>query len=208
MEANQGKMMAKLDHYHERMMAWLDSQPEKMEAHLEKMESMEEIESKLEHHEVPKEEAAAGTARALKDGYVDRHRRQPKKRPQGNVGSRKKLATACRGMNHHAIPAQRKGHCREGHVKEKAVPGNQKGWTFRTRRWAKPEGVNGIRNQDSRQQLGLENTENVNETFKETLGLEITKRIAESSIRIRKMSVRTLWKDEPHPKCKKKLHTE
>jgi hypothetical protein len=39
----------------------------------------------------------------------------------------------------------------------------------------------------------------VNGTFMETIGLEIEKRIAGSSIRIRKMSVRTLWRGRPPP---------
>jgi hypothetical protein len=93
------------------------------------------------------------TVRALKDCYEDRCHRQPKKLPQGNVGSQKKVVATCRGMTHCAIPARCKGHCCEGHVREKAVPGNQKGRMFGLRRRAKPDGVNGIRNQNSRQQL-------------------------------------------------------
>jgi hypothetical protein len=41
---------------------------------------------------------------------------------------------------------------------------------------------------------------NVNETFRETLGLEITNTIARSTIRIPKMSVRILWRIQPPPK--------
>jgi hypothetical protein len=51
----------------------------------------------------------------------------------------------------------------------------------------------------------LENMENVNETFMETLGLEIAKRIAGTSIRLRKMSVRTLWRGQLPLKWKKRL---
>jgi hypothetical protein len=40
---------------------------------------------------------------------------------------------------------------------------------------------------------------NVNETFRETLGLEIAKRIARTSIRVQKMSVRILWRGCPPP---------
>jgi hypothetical protein len=36
---------------------------------------------------------------------------QPKKRTQGNDGSRKKLATACRRVTHHAGMIWHKGHC-------------------------------------------------------------------------------------------------
>jgi hypothetical protein len=49
---------------------------------------------------------------------------------------------------------------------------------------------------------------NVNETFRDTLGLEIAKRMARSSARIRKMSVRTSWKGRLPPKQKKKIHRE
>jgi hypothetical protein len=38
---------------------------------------------------------------------------------------------------------------------------------------------------------------NVNETFKETLGLEIAKRIARTSIGLWKMNIRTLWRGHP-----------
>jgi hypothetical protein len=58
------EILAKLHACHERMMARMDFQLEKMEACLGNMESTdleadpEEIESKVEHEEVPKEEAA------------------------------------------------------------------------------------------------------------------------------------------------------
>jgi hypothetical protein len=57
-----------------------------------------EVESKAEHDEVPKEEAAVETFGASKKRHRDRHlaircRSQPKKRTQGNGGSWKKLAT-------------------------------------------------------------------------------------------------------------------
>jgi hypothetical protein len=54
----------------------------------------------------------------------------------------------------------------------------------------------------------MESMGNVNETFRETLGLEIVKRTAGSSARIRKMSVRTLWKGRLSPKQKKRKFTE
>jgi hypothetical protein len=61
------------------MMARVDSHLEKMEACLGKTETMdleanpEEIESDAVHEEVPKEEAAMKTVRALKKRYGDRH---------------------------------------------------------------------------------------------------------------------------------------
>jgi hypothetical protein len=80
---------------------------EKMEACLGEMkasdleENSEEIESKLEHEEVPKEEATVEKFGALKEQYRDWHlgvrrRSQPKKRTQGNGGSQKKLNAARR----------------------------------------------------------------------------------------------------------------
>jgi hypothetical protein len=66
------EMLAKLDAHHERMMARMDSQLEKMEACLGKTEATdlkanpEEIESEVEHEEVPKEESAVETFGALK----------------------------------------------------------------------------------------------------------------------------------------------
>jgi hypothetical protein len=110
----------------------------------------EEIESEAEHQEAPKEEAAVETFGALKERYGEqhlaiRHCGQLKKWTQGSDGSQKKLATACRGMTCHAIPAQHKGHCHQGHGRDNAVPRTQEGWTFRKRHWVKPEGSNGIR---------------------------------------------------------------
>jgi hypothetical protein len=48
---------------------------------------------------------------------------------------------------------------------------------------------------------------NVNETFRETLWLDIAKSIAESLVRIRKMSVRTIWWGQSLSKQKKKPQT-
>jgi hypothetical protein len=78
----------------------------------------EEMKSVALHEEVPKEEAAVVTFRALGDRYEDRHlvvgpRRQPKKRTQGNDGSRKKLATG-RRMTRRAGVAWRKGRGHTG----------------------------------------------------------------------------------------------
>jgi hypothetical protein len=114
--------------------------------------------------------------------------------------------------------------------KDKAVQRTQKGWT-NDKRWQKGleciDGIrdrvtiwqlhlrkerttgNGIRGWIRRQQLWLESTGNVNETFRETLGLEIAKRIAGFSVRIKKMSVRTLWRGQlPPPPQKKRNYTQ
>jgi hypothetical protein len=57
--------------------------------------------------------------RALKERYGDRHLaiercRQLKKQTQGDDGSWKKLAAACRGMTHWAIPALCEEHGCQG----------------------------------------------------------------------------------------------
>jgi hypothetical protein len=106
------------------MLARMDSQPEKTNACQGKIEttdleaSPEEIESEVEH-EVPKAEATMKPVRALKKQHGDcnlavGHCQKPKKQTQGNDESQKKLATACRGMTHIAIPAWHKG---QGNIK-------------------------------------------------------------------------------------------
>jgi hypothetical protein len=97
-------------------------------------------------------------------------------------------------MTSRAGLAQCKGHGCQGKGKDSVVQGTRKGWTFGKKHWVQPECNNGIRNRDLQELLRLESKGKVNKTFRETLGLEITKRTAGSSIRIRKMSVRALWR--------------
>jgi hypothetical protein len=179
---------------------------EDMKAEREAMEVYpEEMKSVAEHEEVPKEEAAVKPVRALKKQHGDQHlaiacHGQLKKQTQGDGASWKELVTTCREMTRRAIPAWRQGPGRDSVAKV-----TSKGRLFGKRGQAQPEcnnGIrdrgaiwqlhlrkerttgNGIREQSSRQQLRLESTGNVNKTFRETLGLEIAKRIARSSIRI------------------------
>jgi hypothetical protein len=72
-----------------------------------------EVESVVEHEEVPEKEATVQTFRALTKRYGDRHmsvkrRGQLKKRTQGNGGFWKNLATAHRGFTRHAGVTWRK----------------------------------------------------------------------------------------------------
>jgi hypothetical protein len=109
--------MAKMD-------VWLD----KTEACLKKEEATEEIETESEHQEVPKEEAALDTVGVMKERCRDRHlavRRsgQPKKLTQGNGGSRKKLAAACRRNGRRTVEQRRqkiadRGHCLKGNLEK------------------------------------------------------------------------------------------
>jgi hypothetical protein len=119
-------------------------------------------------------------------------RQEPKKWTQGNGGPQKKLATACRGMTCHAICAWHKGHCCQGQGKDKAVSRTQKGWTFKKRHQAKLEGINGTQVQDLKKQLRLRKERTSGMIFRKTTELEIMKRTVRSSVRIRKMNVRTL----------------
>jgi hypothetical protein len=119
-------------------------------------------------------------------------------------------------MTRRAIPARRKGHG--------VARGVPKGRSLERRQQSPQEGSNGVRDRNfkeqlrlgneratgngirgrsRRQQLRLESTGNADETFRETLQLEIAKRIAGTSIRLRKMSVRTLWRGRLPPKQKK-----
>jgi hypothetical protein len=78
----------------------------------------------------------------------------------------------------------------------------------RKRRQAKPEGINGIRKQDLQKWLRLGSKRTSGRIVWKTIGLEIMKKIAGSSIRIRKMRDWTLWRGEPLLKRKKNLDTE
>jgi hypothetical protein len=103
----------------------IEVEPTDLEANPDEMKSV------AEQQEVLKEDAAVETIRALEDRYGDRHlavrhRRKPKKRTQGNGGSRKKLAAARRRMTHRAVPAWRKG-C--GHISPTVEKKRRKKWT-------------------------------------------------------------------------------
>jgi hypothetical protein len=86
------------------------------------------------------------------------------------------------------------------------VRGAPKGRTFAKGRRTKPKRNKGMRNRGLKQQLRLGSKGNINETFRENLGLEITKGIAGTSVMIRKISVETLWRNQPPPKRKKRRH--
>jgi hypothetical protein len=107
-------------------------------------------------------------------------------------------------MTRGAIPELRKRHCYHGQSKDKAVPRTQKGRTFEKRRWAKPEGINGIRDRDLKEQLCLRKERTSDRILGKTIGLEIVKRTVGSSIRIRKTSVNILCKGQPRLKWKKR----
>jgi hypothetical protein len=106
------------------------------------------VESDAEHKEVPKEDAAMETFGTTKKRHGDRveYRGKPNERAQGNGGSRKKSAAACRGMTGRAIPAQCKGHGRRVQGPDNVARGTPEGPTFGKRRRSKAEDITGIRN--------------------------------------------------------------
>jgi hypothetical protein len=65
---------------------------------------------------------------------------------------------------------------------------------------------NGIRDRGLKQQLWLWSKGNINETMRQTIVPKVIKVAARSSIRIRKINVKTLW-SWPLPKQKKRLPT-
>jgi hypothetical protein len=216
-EANQEEMIAKMDAWLTEMRAWRKETTacqEATEACLKRMEPTSlELESESEHREVLKEDVAVKTVGALKKRYRDWHlevglRGQPKKWAQGNGGSRKMLAAFCRRMNRRAGTARRKGR---GHKvpteksdQEQCCTRNPEGTDVREETREQPEGGNGIRGRDLKEQLRLGSERISCRFFRKVLVLEIMKPRVEPSVRIRKMSVRISWKGRPPPKGKKR----
>jgi hypothetical protein len=58
-------------------------------------------------------------------------------------------------------------------IRDKAVTGTLKGWTFGRRHWAKPEDSNGIRNTDFKEQLQLGSKMTSGRIYRKALALEI-----------------------------------
>jgi hypothetical protein len=128
---------------------------------LEKVEASQgEMQSEEVHEEVPKEEAAVKSFGALMKQHRGQHLaaecgQKPKKGTRGNGGSRMKLASACRGLIHHAGVAQCKGHCRQGHIMNSVAPR--------------------IRNRDFKEQLHLGSKRTSGRIYRKALVLEIVK---------------------------------
>jgi hypothetical protein len=68
----------------------------------------------------------------------------------------------------------------------------------------KPKGSHGIKSRDVKEQLRLRGERLSGRIFRKTIGLEIAKRIARSSARMRKMRDWTLWRDRSPLKRKMK----
>jgi hypothetical protein len=78
---------------------------------------------------------------------------------------------------------------------------------FEKRRQTQPKFDNGIRDRGRKEQLCLGCKGPVEEAVRQALVLEFVKLAAGSSVRIRKMSVNTLWRSWPPPKRKNQLPT-
>jgi hypothetical protein len=98
-----------MDARQERTEASMKSWREEMKACPEKRDAIpEETDVAAERQKIPKEEAVVETIGAMKDRRlaVRRHGR-PRKRTQGDGGSRQKSAAARRRMARRAVPARR-----------------------------------------------------------------------------------------------------
>jgi hypothetical protein len=115
------------------------------------------------------------------------------------------MAATRRRMTRRAVPAPRKGHGRQGPGKDNVVSGKPKGLTFENRRQARHKRNNGIRDRGLRRELCLGSKEIFYEALGQINRLEVVKRAVESSVRLRKMSVKILWRSQPPPKRKKRL---
>jgi hypothetical protein len=172
----------------------------KLDAWLEKSEDVVELQ------EVRNDEINVAITGGLKDRYGERNlavrrRQQPKKRTQGNGGSRKKLAATRRRMTRSAVPAQDKGCIHKRPGRDNFARATQK------------EGRSG---KDDRQRhkgqrpneyLCLESKNTLYKAVRQTIELEIAKRMIGSSIRLWRTSVGTLWRVRQPPKRKRTLLT-
>jgi hypothetical protein len=143
-----------------------------------------------------REGTAVKTIRAMVGQYGDRHLaprccQQPKKQSQSDGESQQKLAAAQRLVTDCVGTVWHKGLSHKVLVVEE--------------KWQKgSEWNNGIRNWCLKQQLCLGSKQIFYEALGQTIGLEIAKKTARSSIGIRKTSVKTLWRSWSPPKQKKR----
>jgi hypothetical protein len=79
---------------------------------------------------------------------------------------------------------------------------------LKSRQWTCQEGSNGIRDQDLKEQLCLRKERISGGIFRKTVELEVAKQIVRTFVILRKMSDWALWRGQPPPKPKKRLHTE
>jgi hypothetical protein len=205
----------------------------KTEARLDCKElTREEMESESEQREVPKERAAVMPVGGLRKWHRDRNlaagrHQKPKETTWENCASQKGLTVTGREMTHRAKVARCKRH--QGQDKDKVVSKTRKRLMLEKRHWLRQEGNNVIRSQDveeplhlrkgrktansiggwnRRQQPRLKSMENGNKVFGITIGLGFGKRAFGISSRTQGIRDWSLWRGQPPPKRRKKLHTE
>jgi hypothetical protein len=117
---------AELDAHHERMMACLGKTDV-----TDLKANPEEMQSESEHREVPKEYAAVKPVRGRKKRHRGRHlaagrRGEPKELAQGDCGSRRKLAAACRKVSCRARVAWHRRNIVREYIRAKVERGIQR----------------------------------------------------------------------------------
>jgi hypothetical protein len=131
-------------------------------------------------------------------------------------GRRKELAIAGIRTTHCAQVVRRKVRSHEGtsieqgrrkyQTKNKFARGTSKSRTHRRRQRATQQGNNRTRKRNPKKHS--KRTGTVIQTFGKTMGLKFSERVSRSTVGLRRIRTRTLWRDRPPPKRKKKLRTE
>jgi hypothetical protein len=158
------------------------------------------MESEVEHREVRTEEAAVKMrhrGRHLAAGRLG----EPKELARADCGSERKLAAACRKVSRRVRAAWRERNIvRNKFTRTKDERGIRR---VRTRHEGR-KGVKGLcggrpwylKKRDLKN-LRRESRGNVKESLRKTTGLEIAKRMARSTLWLRKMRNWTLWRSRP-----------
>jgi hypothetical protein len=192
------------------------------------------MQSEEEHQEIPTEDAAVMPVVELRKRHRVQNlavesRQKRKDRTREDHGSWRKLAAACRKkVSRHAIVAwQKRKLVRKNWTQENCGPlkefiaarmrkstednssirdnGSKQQLRLRKERTT----GNGIRGPSRRQELCLRSQKILYKTLGQTFKLDFMKRAVVTSIKWRKASVRTLWRDRhPLKRTKKELQVE
>jgi hypothetical protein len=177
------------------------------------------MQSKEEHQEIPKEDAAGMPVgeprkRCRVCNLAAEHRQKRKERTRGNRGSRKELAVTHRKVLRRAKAAWCKRNiARKECTRANVVQELQRGRLSRMRRWIGTEGSNGIRDQGLKQKLQgnkrikdlgsrlplcPRNKRTSSWTYRKTIGsVKIAKQKARSYAVSWKLKDWTLWSGRP-----------
>jgi hypothetical protein len=197
-------LISQMDALQERIMACLG----KTEA-TDLKANPEEMQSKAEHQDVPKEQVVVKPVGGLKKRHRGRNlvaerRWKPKERTRVNCEAWRKLAAASMKW-----PTVRKWHgAREtsGKIRPEMRPDEELRKDGRLEEGISQKCNCGIRNKGLRQRL--QSKSKFAKIYRKTIGLEIARQIARPSVRLRTLKDWTLWSGRPPPKQKKRPHTE